>query len=344
MTCDLKTYLAERRALVENRLFDCLPTPSTRPARLAEAIGHAVRSGGKRLRPILALAAAEAAGGTPADAILPACSVELLHTYTLVHDDLPCMDNDLLRRGQPTVHAKYGEALSVLVGDALQALAFEVLARTPEKRPGTVARLVGELAAAAGPTGVVGGQVEDIRCAPPRLPATPSTMFFSTRRPTSSAPPAARRHAADAAEPHLARLSAYADGLRFRLSIIDDLLDAQAAKADDKPELSCLAVFSVAEPATGPHTHAQRNRSTQRTARRHRAPRRAGRRSPQPSRMNARGKPRPPSNHEHHHSTRSDHRCHGPARPTGSAHLHRCSNLARYRHRLSTRRAGPRAF
>ncbi len=247
MTCDLKTYLAERRALVENRLFDCLPTPSTRPARLAEAIGHAVRSGGKRLRPILALAAAEAAGGTPADAILPACSVELLHTYTLVHDDLPCMDNDLLRRGQPTVHAKYGEALSVLVGDALQALAFEVLARTPEKRPGTVARLVGELAAAAGPTGVVGGQVEDIRCA--AAPSRDAVDYVFQHKTADLFRAAARLGAiaADAAEPHLARLSAYADGLGFAFQIIDDLLDAQAAKADDKPELSCLAVFSVAE-------------------------------------------------------------------------------------------------
>ena len=165
MTCDLKTYLAARRATVETRLFACLPTSETRPKILSEAMRPAVLSGGKRLRPILCLAAAEAAGGVADDALLPACAVELLHTYTLVHDDLPCMDNDLLRRGQPTVHAKYGEAVGVLTGDALQTLAFETLARTHEKRPGTVARLVAELACAAGAAGVIAGQIEDIRFA-----------------------------------------------------------------------------------------------------------------------------------------------------------------------------------
>ena len=129
---DLETYLETRRQALEQALVAALPAPASRPAILAEAMRHAVLTGGKRLRPILCLAAAEAVGGTAQAAIWPALALELFHTYTLVHDDLPCMDNDLVRRGHPTVHAKYGETIGVLAGDALQGLAFELLGRTPE--------------------------------------------------------------------------------------------------------------------------------------------------------------------------------------------------------------------
>jgi len=247
MTFDLQTYLAERKRLAEGALFACLPSAETRPAILAEAMRHAVLAGGKRLRPILCLAAAEAAGGTAAEALFPACAVELLHTYTLVHDDLPCMDNDLLRRGQPTVHAKYGEALGVLAGDALQTLAFETLARTPEKRPGTAARLVAELASAAGGGGVIAGQVEDILFA---AAPTRDIIDYVFQHKTADLFRAAIRLgaiAAGASEPALARLSVFADGLGFAFQIIDDLLDASEAKSDTKPELSCLDVMTEAE-------------------------------------------------------------------------------------------------
>ena len=247
MTFDLKTYLAERRGLVEEHLFACLPAAGTRPAILAEAMRHAVLSGGKRLRPILCLAAAEAAGGTADDALFPACAVELLHTYTLVHDDLPCMDNDLLRRGQPTVHAKYGEAIGVLAGDALQTLAFGILARTPEKRPGTVFRLVAELASAAGASGVIGGQVEDILFA---AAPTREIIDYVFQHKTADLFCAADRLGAIAAgadEAALDKLSTFANGLGFAFQIIDDLLDADEAKADTKPELSCLDVMTAAE-------------------------------------------------------------------------------------------------
>jgi geranylgeranyl diphosphate synthase type II len=247
MPFDLKPYLAGRKLIVEDHLFACLPAAAARPALLAEAVRHAVLSGGKRLRPILCIASAEAAGGTAADALFPACAVELLHTYTLVHDDLPCMDNDFLRRGQPTVHAKYGEALGVLTGDALQTLAFELLARTPEVRPGTVARLVAELASAAGAAGVIAGQVEDIRFA---AAPTRDIIDYVFQHKTADLFRAAARLgaiAAGAAEPDLERLSAYADHLGFAFQIIDDLLDAQEAKSDARPELSCLDIMSEAE-------------------------------------------------------------------------------------------------
>ncbi len=258
MTFALNTYLAERKALVEEHLFACLPAAEARPAPLSEALRHAVLSGGKRLRPILCLAAAEAAGGQTGDALPPACAVELLHTYTLVHDDLPCMDNDLLRRGQPTVHAKYGEALAVLAGDALQTLAFETLARTPEKSPGTLARLVSELAAAAGAAGVIAGQVEDIRFA---AAPTRDTIDYVFQHKTADLFRAAVRLGAIAAaapEADLARLSTFADGLGFAFQIIDDLLDAAEAKADAKPELSCLDVMSEAEARDWAAQHTRR--------------------------------------------------------------------------------------
>jgi len=212
----LETYLADRKRAVEEHLFASLP-------------------------------AAEAVGGSAEDARYAATAVELLHTYTLVHDDLPCMDNDLLRRGQPTVHARYGEAIAVLTGDALQTLAFEMLANTPERRPGTVARLVKELAAAVGFAGVIGGQVEDIRFA---AAPTRDVIDFVFQHKTADLFKAACRLGALAAggdEDAVDKLSRFADALGFAFQIIDDLLDAPSASADAAPELSCLAVMSADE-------------------------------------------------------------------------------------------------
>jgi geranylgeranyl diphosphate synthase type II len=248
MTFDLKSYLAERKTLVETELFACLPAEGTRPAELASAMRHAVLSGGKRLRPILCLAAAEAAGGKLEHALPAACAVELLHTYTLVHDDLPCMDNDTLRRGQPTVWAKYGEALAVLVGDALQTLAFETLARTPSAT--TLPGLVTELAKAAGAAGVIAGQVEDIAFAgaPTRdiiqyvFQHKTADLFRVTMRLGALA--------AGATETDLEKLSRYGNNLGIAFQVIDDLLDTQQARSDDKPELTCLAIMSEAEART----------------------------------------------------------------------------------------------
>ena len=131
-----------------------------RPRVLMEAMRWAVEGGGKRIRPRICLASAVAAGGASADALLPACAVELLHSYTLVHDDLPAMDNDAERRGRPSVWAKFGEANAILAGDALQALAFTALAQAPERRPGARAKMIDFFAGCA--LGVVRGQVEDI--------------------------------------------------------------------------------------------------------------------------------------------------------------------------------------
>ena len=230
---------------MEAALFAGLPMEGTRPAELSEAMRHAVVSGGKRLRPILCLAAAEAAGGKADDAMYAACAVELLHTYTLVHDDLPCMDNDTLRRGQPTVWAKYGEAMAVLVGDALQTLAFETLARTPSLA--ATPRLVSELAKAAGASGVIAGQVEDIQFAGS---PTRDIINYVFQHKTADLFRAAVRLggiAGGASEKNLEHLSLYGNNLGIAFQIIDDLLDARQASADDKPELTCLAIMSEEE-------------------------------------------------------------------------------------------------
>ncbi|WP_397409088.1 polyprenyl synthetase family protein [Polaromonas sp.] len=139
------------------------PVPRPAPAGLGDAMRYAVLDGGKRLRPLLVMAACEAVDGSPAAALRVACAVELIHAYSLVHDDMPCMDNDILRRGKPTVHVKFGQAQALLAGDALQALAFELL--TPEDcaiEAATQATLCRMLAQAAGYQGMAGGQAIDL--------------------------------------------------------------------------------------------------------------------------------------------------------------------------------------
>jgi geranylgeranyl diphosphate synthase type II len=164
---DVQAYLRERGERVDAFLDEVLPKPGEVPEALALAMRHLVFPGGKRLRPALAFAAAEAAGGPAERALSMAAAVELIHTYSLVHDDLPCMDDDDERRGRPTVHIAYGEAVAVLAGDALQALAFEVLA-TFGPRAVSAERALGalrDLADAAGARALVGGQVDDLSVA-----------------------------------------------------------------------------------------------------------------------------------------------------------------------------------
>lgn len=160
---DVAAYLAERGALVDAVLERTLPAASTPPQALHAAMRHLLFPGGKRLRPALALAAAEAVGALPARALPLAAAVELVHTYSLVHDDLPCMDDDVERRGRPTVHVAFGEAIAVLAGDALLAAAFEVLASGAPEWPAEALLLAArDLARAAGSLALVGGQVDDL--------------------------------------------------------------------------------------------------------------------------------------------------------------------------------------
>ena len=167
---DLSAWMDERLGAVEHAL-SCWVTSDApagldhgAPAELVQAMRYAVLDGGKRLRPLLVMAASEALDGHPDAALRAACAVELIHAYSLVHDDMPCMDNDVLRRGKPTVHVAFGEATALLAGDALQALAFELLTPdTDEQIPAEMqARLCRLLARAAGSAGMAGGQAIDL--------------------------------------------------------------------------------------------------------------------------------------------------------------------------------------
>ena len=160
MANDLKEYLKEKRTLVEDRLRALLRPADGTPASLLEAMRYSLFAPGKRLRPLLVILAAEASGGKDTDALSAACAVEMIHAYSLIHDDLPAMDDDDLRRGQPTCHKQFGEALAILAGDALLTMAFQVLS---ENYPAaTAAGCCRELARGAGAAGMVGGQVEDL--------------------------------------------------------------------------------------------------------------------------------------------------------------------------------------
>ena len=234
----LSDYLLEARRRVDLALAGCLPgddddadPPAACPPRLAEAMRYSLLGGGKRLRPILALMAAEACGADADSAMPAACALEMVHTYSLIHDDLPSMDDDDLRRGRPTCHKAFDEATAVLAGDALLTLAFEVLARDlPEK---AAARCVLALAEGAGPAGMVGGQMADLQ-AEGTPDATLGALEAIHRRKTGALLRASLKMGAIVAGADPAVLRAFdvyghAVGLAFQ--IVDDLLDVQGDEA-----------------------------------------------------------------------------------------------------------------
>ena len=155
----IKQYFKDKLVLIDAWLDEILVRQDEYPALIHDSMRYMIFSGGKRIRPILAGACAEACGGCSGDVKLPAVAIEMIHTYSLVHDDLPCMDNDDVRRGKPTCHKKYGEAYAVLAGDGLLTYAFEILSRLPAKKK--TIRMISELSKAAGTLGMIGGQVVD---------------------------------------------------------------------------------------------------------------------------------------------------------------------------------------
>lgn len=160
---NLIEYLKERKRLIDEALDRFLPPATEPPAIAHEAMRYSTIDGGKRVRPILALAASEAVGGTVESALPAACAIECIHAFSLIHDDLPCMDDDDYRRGRPTSHKMFGEAMALLAGDALFSYAFELIPQTPPNVPrDTVLEVIGLVAAAAGTEGMVGGQVMDM--------------------------------------------------------------------------------------------------------------------------------------------------------------------------------------
>ena len=252
---DFKHYVRERRADIEQALEADLPRPPACPPVIADAMRYSVLAGGKRLRPILTLASAEAVldhdGADPklresglALTMPAACAVELIHTYSLVHDDLPAMDDDNLRRGQPTSHVVYGEAIAILAGDALLTHAFELLARNPPNEPlgsnKRRLRALGRLAEAAGAGGMVGGQALDIRTAGAKpengeaedpLSTTTELREIHERKTGALICAAAGTGAILAGGNHemVSAIEAYATHLGLAFQIIDDILDVEGS-------------------------------------------------------------------------------------------------------------------
>jgi geranylgeranyl diphosphate synthase, type II len=224
---DLKAYLADRAALVDAAMDAYLPPAKERPSTIHEAMRYAVFAGGKRLRPVLCLAAAEACGGETADALAPACAVELMHTYSLVHDDLPAMDDDDLRRGRPTCHKVYGEGMAVLCGDALLTEAFLVLSQTPPTPRYGTRDYIAELAETGGSRKLIGGQVMDLEGEGKMLTKRELVRIHEAKTAallTALAAPRRddrQRHARQARRSH--RLRPINLGLAFQ--VIDDILD-----------------------------------------------------------------------------------------------------------------------
>ncbi|MEM1441552.1 MAG: polyprenyl synthetase family protein [Verrucomicrobiota bacterium] len=228
MSEELKPYLKERCAVVDRALNGYLPRTTVRPATVHEAMRYSLFAGGKRLRPILTLAAAEACGGDYKNALAPAAAVECLHTYTLIHDDLPCMDDDDLRRGMPTCHVKYGDGVAVLAGDALLTIAFEILAKTPPTKRYDVGAYVTELAVASGSRHLIGGQILDLEGEGSDVLLTPAQLKFIHQSKTAALLTASIRlggMTANATPAKLEALTVYGQSLGLAFQVIDDILD-----------------------------------------------------------------------------------------------------------------------
>jgi len=222
----LKNYLQARVKLIDRALDSHLPRATAKPATLHKAMRYSLFAGGKRLRPILCLAAAEACGGSP-DAALPhACAVECIHTYSLIHDDLPCMDDDDFRRGVPTSHKVFGEGVAVLAGDALLTIAFEILARAAETPRHPMHTLIHELAVASGSHWLIGGQVADLEGEGKKLGGSELKFIHSAK--TAALLTASIRlgaMSANAAHAKLRDLTQFGQSLGLAFQVIDDILD-----------------------------------------------------------------------------------------------------------------------
>lgn len=225
---DFKAELKKRAAVVERALEKYLPPVDAYPSLIHRAMRYSTLGGGKRLRPVLAMAAAEAAGGSPLDVLPAACALELIHTYSLIHDDLPSMDNDDYRRGKLTSHKVFGEAVAVLAGDALLTFAFELLSESKCPDPERVVKVIGEVATGAGTMGLIGGQVVDTFSAGEEI--NEETIEYIHRHKTGALYRVSVRTGAilaGASEKQLASLTGYSEHLGLAFQIIDDILDIE---------------------------------------------------------------------------------------------------------------------
>jgi geranylgeranyl diphosphate synthase, type II len=238
----LPTFFEQDRVAVDDFLDRLLPAPGTAPASIHEAMRYSVLAGGKRIRPILCLEAArvftgasrmrEDAKPNTEPALYPACAIEFIHTYSLIHDDLPALDNDDLRRGKPTSHKKFGDAIAILAGDALLTKAFETIAATPVD-PARAVAMVTEIASAAGTVnGMVGGQVVDIESENKRV--APELLEYIHRSKTAAlirASVTAGALCAGAPAEDVAHLRNFGEKIGWAFQVTDDILDVEESSA-----------------------------------------------------------------------------------------------------------------
>jgi geranylgeranyl diphosphate synthase, type II len=252
----LEDYLVEQQQLVERALDEWVPGENVEPSSIHKAIRYSLFAGGKRIRPVLAMAAARAVSAAPEGVENAAATLEMIHTYSLIHDDLPAMDNDNLRRGRPTCHKVFGDAIAILAGDALCTLAFEVLSRLPSIDPERKIHLIEELSRASGTVGgMIGGQVHDME----GERQTPSARLLETihRAKTGALLRASVRMGAiyggaDAQQLHA--LTAFGEHIGLAFQIVDDILDVEqtseelgktAGKDEAQQKITFPAVYGL---------------------------------------------------------------------------------------------------
>jgi len=233
---DLKKYLQEKEDIVNKALDTLLPKEDEFPQRLHKAMRYSVFAGGKRIRPILAIAAAEVFGKTAANVINIACAIELIHTYSLIHDDLPAIDNDDLRRGLPTNHKVFGEAIALLAGDALLTKAFQIMSQPSAvsgQQSALILKSIHEIAKAAGSTGMVGGQVVDIESEGKEV-AFPVLEYIHIHKTGELILASVKAGAilAGAENKELETITRYGEAIGLAFQIADDIIDVEGNKED----------------------------------------------------------------------------------------------------------------
>lgn len=224
---DLKSYLREQCELIEKYLAEYLPTVDTRPEVIHRSMRYSVFAGGKRLRPILVLAACEAVGGNKMQAMPVACALEMIHTYSLIHDDLPAMDNDDYRRGKLTNHKVFGEGIAVLAGCGLLTYAFQLIVQKMQSlKPEIVLRVIEEISLAAGFSGMIAGQVADLEAEGKEISL--ADLKYIHAHKTGALLRASLRAGAiigEADAEALSKITAYAEKIGLAFQIMDDILD-----------------------------------------------------------------------------------------------------------------------